>query len=76
MLNEDIIEVLHEFHENKRFEKSVNTTFFALIPKKSSIVEAKGYRYISLVGGLYMNLSLYLYGMFLCIYEWQAKMLF
>ena len=35
------------------FEKSVNASFLALIPKKVDVVEAKDFQPISLVGGIY-----------------------
>ena len=36
-----------------KFEKSLNTTFVALIPKKVGAVEIKDFRPISLVSGVY-----------------------
>ena len=35
------------------FEKSLNTAFLALIPKKANAMEIKDFRPISLVGGVY-----------------------
>ena len=39
------------------FEKSVNASFLALIPKKVGVVEVKDFRPISLVGGIYKIIS-------------------
>lgn len=39
----DIMGAFHEFHENGRFEKSLNATFIDLIPKKPGVVEVKDY---------------------------------
>jgi hypothetical protein len=36
-----------------KFEKSLNATFVALIPKKARVVEIKDFRPISLVSGVY-----------------------
>ena len=45
--------VFHNFHAHAVFEKSLNATFLALIPKKNDAVDVKDFRPISLVGGLY-----------------------
>ena len=45
--------VLHNFHEQAVFERSLNVSFLALIPKKADAVEVKDFRPISLVGGMY-----------------------
>lgn len=57
VLKEDIMTVFHEFYREWRFEKSLNATFIALIPKKSNVKEVKDLHPISLVGGLYKILS-------------------
>jgi hypothetical protein len=41
VLKEDIMSVFHEFHAKSKFEKSLNVTFIALIPKKSEVVDVK-----------------------------------
>jgi hypothetical protein len=51
------MQVLNYFHEMGSFERSLNATFLALIPKKSDAVEMKNFRPISLVGGLYKILA-------------------
>ena len=48
---------LHNFHEQAVFERILNVSFLALIPKKSDAVEVKDFRPISLVGGMYKILS-------------------
>ena len=48
----DIMNVFHAFHAHV-FEKSLNATFLALIPKKVDAVDVKDFRPISLGGGLY-----------------------
>ena len=57
ILHPDIMAVLHYFHELNSFEKSLNATFVALIPKKTAAVEVKDFRPISLVGGIYKILA-------------------
>ena len=42
-----------EFHEHCQFERSVNATFVALIPKKYRADELKNFHPISLIGGMY-----------------------
>ena len=45
--------VFHMFHMQGHFEKSLNATFLALLPRKSGAMEIKDFRPISLVGGVY-----------------------
>ena len=52
MVKTDIMNVFHAFHAHV-FEKSLNATFLALIPKKVDAMDVKDFRPISLVGGLY-----------------------
>ena len=49
----NIMNVFHIFHAHTVFEKSLNFTFLALIPKKFDAMDVKDFRPISLVGGLY-----------------------
>ena len=49
--------VFHHFHVSSQFEKSLNATFIALIPKKAAAMEIKDFRPISLVGGVYKILA-------------------
>lgn len=41
-----------KFHSFMKFEKSLNATFIALIPKKVGIVEMRDFHLISLVNGV------------------------
>jgi len=45
--------VFHNFHAKGKFERSLNGTFIALIPKKLGSVDIKDFRPISLVGEVY-----------------------
>ena len=49
--------VFHNFHTQALFEKSLNASFLALIPKKVDAVEVKDFWPISLVGGIYKIIS-------------------
>ena len=49
--------VFHHFHVTSQFEKSLNATFIALIPKKAAAMEVKDFRPINLVGGVYKILA-------------------
>ena len=56
----DIMAMFHHFHVTGQFEKSLNETFIALIPKKVAAVEVKDFRPINLVrggGGFYKILA-------------------
>ena len=49
--------VLHNFHEQVVFERSLNVAFLALIPKKPDAMDVKDFHPISLVGGMYKIIS-------------------
>ena len=49
--------VFQNFLTQTVFEKSLNASFLALIPKKVDAVEIKDFRPISLVGGIYKIIS-------------------
>ena len=49
--------VFHNFHSQAVFEKSLNASFLALIPKKVDVVEVKAFQPISLVGEIYKIIS-------------------
>ena len=51
MVKIDIMNVFHIFHAHAVFEKSLNATFLALIPKKIDDVDVQDFRPISLVEG-------------------------
>ena len=57
VLKTEIMAVFHNFHTQVVFEKSLNASFLALIPKKVDVVEVKDFRPISLVGGIYKIIS-------------------
>ena len=57
VLKSEIMAVFHNFYTQAVFEKSLNASFLALIPKKVDAVEVKDFRPISLVGGIYKIIS-------------------
>jgi hypothetical protein len=57
VIKKDLMAVFKEFHETGKFEKSLNATFVALIPKKAGAMEIKDFRLISLVSGVYKIIS-------------------
>jgi hypothetical protein len=50
VLKEDIMRVFCDFHASGKFERSLNATFLALIPKIPSAIDPKDFRLISLLG--------------------------
>ena len=57
VLQDDIMGFFEEVFEHGQFEKSLNATFLALIPKKSNAVNIKDFRPISLIGSIYKILA-------------------
>ncbi|XP_040992146.1 uncharacterized protein LOC121239053 [Juglans microcarpa x Juglans regia] len=53
IVREDVMEVFHELFSFRKFEKSLNATFIALIPKRTGASDVKDFRPISLVNGVY-----------------------
>jgi hypothetical protein len=53
VLKEGIMKVLHKFHASGMFERSLNATFLALIPKIHGVVDPKDFRPITMVGSIY-----------------------
>ena len=53
IVKSEVMHVFHVFHAHAVFEKSLNATFLALIPKKFDAVDIQDFRPISLVGGMY-----------------------
>ena len=47
----DIMNVFHVFHAHAVFEKSLNATFLALIPKKFDAVDVQDFRQSNAKGG-------------------------
>ena len=56
-VKKEVLGFIKEFHEQSRFVKNLNATFFVLIPKKQTVEDFKDLRPISLVGGLYKILA-------------------
>ena len=57
VMERDVLTVFEEFYQHSKFEKSLNATFIALIPKKNDTSNFQDFRPISLVGSLYKILS-------------------
>ena len=57
VVERDVLAVFEEFHQHCKFEKSLNATFIALIPKKNGASNIHDFRPISLVGSLYKILA-------------------
>jgi hypothetical protein len=53
----DVMAFFGEVHEYGKFERSLNATFIALIPKKTDAVNIRDFRPISLVGCIYKLLA-------------------
>ena len=49
--------MFEEFYQYSKFEKSLNATFIALIPKKNGAFNIRDFRPISLVGSVYKILA-------------------
>ena len=56
-MERDVIAVFEEFYQHSKFEKSLNATFIALIPKKNGASNIHDFRPISLVGSVYKILA-------------------
>jgi len=48
---------IQNFHSQEVFEKSLNATYIALIPKKNGAKELRDFRPISLIGSVYKLIS-------------------
>ena len=57
VVGDDVMGFFEEFYTHCKFEKSLNATFIALIPKKRDALNIRDYRPISLVGSMYKLLS-------------------
>ena len=57
VVESDVLAVFEEFYHISTFEKSLNATFIALIPKKNDASNIRDFRPINLVGSLYKILS-------------------
>ena len=56
-MEKDVLAVFEEFFQHCKFEKSLNATFIALIPKKNDASNIRNLRPISLVGSVYKILA-------------------
>ena len=56
-VKENILEMFKEFYEQNVFLKSLNNTFFVLLPKKGETEDLGDFRPISLLRGLYKLLA-------------------
>ncbi|WMV33858.1 hypothetical protein MTR67_027243 [Solanum verrucosum] len=54
---EDVMATIQNFHSQEVFEKSLNATYIALIPKKNGAKELRDFRPISLIGSVYKLIS-------------------
>ena len=52
VVERDVLAIFEEFYQHCKFEKSLNATFIALIPKKNDASNIRDFRPISLVGSL------------------------
>ena len=57
VVEKDVLVAFEEFYQHCKFEKSLNATFIALIPKKNDASNIRDFKRISLVGSLYKILA-------------------
>ena len=57
VVEKDVLTVLDEFFQYCKFEKSLNATFIALIPKKNDASNISDFQPISLAGSVYKILA-------------------
>lgn len=57
IVKEGMMQIFHEFHIHKKFKKSFNATFIAVILKINGVVELKIFRPMNLVGEIYKIIS-------------------
>ena len=57
VVESDVLVVFEKFYQHSKFEKSLNGTFIALIPKKNGASNIREFRPISLVGSVYKILA-------------------
>ena len=57
MVKKEVLESIQEFYEYDFVERSINTTFVVLIPKKVGPSDVKDFRPISLTGSIYKIIS-------------------
>lgn len=52
-VKKEVTKFFRDFFVRGKFERSLNATFLALIPKKGGVKDLRDFKSISLVGGLY-----------------------
>ena len=57
VVKKEVLDTLQEFYDQEAFERSLNTTFVVLIPKKVGASDVKDFRPISLTGSIYKIIS-------------------
>ena len=57
VVEKDVLADFEEFFQHCKFEKSLNATFLALIPKKNNASNIGDFRPISMVGSVYKILA-------------------
>lgn len=57
MVKVELMQIFSDFHVGFKFEKSLNSTFIALILKIVGVVELKEFFPISLIGEIYKIIS-------------------
>ena len=57
VVERDVLAMFEEFYQHSKFEKYLNATFIALIPKKNGASNIQDFRPISLVGSVYKILA-------------------
>ena len=57
VVKKEVLDSLQEFYVHETFERSLNSTFVVLIPKKVGASDVKDFRPISLTGSIYKIIS-------------------
>ena len=57
VIEDDVMGFFDEVHTHCKFERSLNASFIALIPKKQNATNIRDFRPISLIGSVYKLLS-------------------
>ena len=57
VVENDVMAFFDHFHRSLEFERSLNASFLALIPKKNNALNIRDFRPISLVSSVYKLLS-------------------
>jgi len=57
VVEKDVLAIFKEFYQHYKFEKSLNATFIALIPKKNDTSNIRDFKPIRLVWSIYKILA-------------------